>query len=133
MTRLNRRSNRSRGDIWLISGALPAASVPANPAAGPAPSRALWEPALAMSGATGAGASRTTLKMIIARRATHSAPATSQAVRSRAGSAAETGPPGAVDGPAGRPQRWQKRAWGERSARQPAQLRATRLAPQALQ
>ena len=35
--------------------------------------------------------------------------------------------------PTGRPHRWQKRACGESSARQPAQLRGIRLAPQALQ
>src|SRR6185295_5137247 len=40
---------------------------------------------------------------------------------------------GPAPGPVGRPHRWQKRAWGDRSARQPAQVRATRLAPQALQ
>jgi hypothetical protein len=39
----------------------------------------------------------------------------------------------AADAPAGRPQRWQNLACGARSARQPSQLRATRLAPQALQ
>ena len=33
----------------------------------------------------------------------------------------------------GRPHRWQKRAWGESSARQPSHWRGTRLAPQLLQ
>jgi hypothetical protein len=33
----------------------------------------------------------------------------------------------------GRPQRWQNRAWGDKSARHAAQLRGTKLAPQALQ
>jgi hypothetical protein len=53
-------------------------------------------------------------------------------VRSRDGSGALAGgltPPA----PTGRPHRWQKRARAERSAWQASQVRAVRLAPQALQ
>ena len=52
-------------------------------------------------------------------------PATSQAVRSE--------PAARAPAPTGWPQRWQKRAWAPRDARQRTQLRGSRLAPQALQ
>src|SRR5215208_1096705 len=127
MTRLKRRSNRSRGDIRLMSGGVPPPAAPppndSVPAAAP-----VEAPALAISGATGVGFPRMTRNRMAPSRTRQSAPATIQAVRSRRGSPAVGGGP-----PAGRPQRWQNRAWGERSARQAAQVRATRLAPQALQ
>src|SRR6185437_4276867 len=131
MTRLKSRSNRSRGVIRLMSGAAPA--VPAANGARPSPPAPLplSAPELAMSGATGAGAPRTTFNRMVARSARHRTPAATQAVRSRAGRGARC--PGAPPGAAGRPQRWQKRAWGERSARQAGQLRAIRLAPHELQ
>ena len=99
--------------------------------AGPAPSR----------GALGAGighvrrrrvpaASRITLNTMAAEQDRRRRPATSQAMRSRAGT---PGRPPTAPGAAGWPQRWQNRAWGESAARQAAQVRATRLAPQALQ
>src|SRR5688572_6213235 len=107
-----------------MSGA--AAAVPPGPAAPAA------EPALAIAGTAGAGASAATLYTMKPTRPRESAPAKIHAVRS------DPPPPGA--GPAagavpatGRPQRWQKRAWGESSARQPSHWRGTRLAPQVLQ
>jgi hypothetical protein len=118
---LNSRSNRSRGVIWLMSGAGP------EGAGWLGLSCALTAPALAMSGAAGGPALLATLNTIAPMSTTHRAPATSQAVRSRAGV------PAAAGAPTGRPQRWQKRARGLRSARQPAQVRTIRLAPQALQ
>src|SRR4051812_4951166 len=42
-------------------------------------------------------------------------------------------PTGRVPPAVGWPHRWQKRAWGDNSARQKAQARAARLAPQLLQ
>ena len=99
-----------------------------GPASGPGLSWALTAPAFAMSGAAGGDALRTTFSMIAASRMTQSTPAAIHAVRSRDGT-----PAGAAPAPAGRPQRWQNRACGARSARQPAHARATRLAPQALQ
>jgi hypothetical protein len=56
-------------------------------------------------------------------------PAKIQAERSERGAVAR---PVAVPA-AGRPQRWQNRAWGESCAPHPSQLRGVRLAPQWLQ
>ncbi len=58
-------------------------------------------------------------------------PATIQAVRSRA--AVPAGLASAEGSGAGCPHRWQNRAWAESRAWQEAQVRAARLAPQALQ
>jgi hypothetical protein len=55
-------------------------------------------------------------------------PAKIHAERSERGAAAPRVVP-----PAGRPQRWQKRAWAESCAPHPSQARAVRLAPQLAQ
>src|SRR5689334_19907733 len=112
----------------MSGGAPPDAAADGPPTPRPVTSSlALWAPALAISGAAAGRASRITLNTMSDRSTTHSPAATIQAVRSRAGSEA------ARPAPTCRPQRWQNRARGERSARHPAQVRGTRLAPQALQ
>src|SRR5581483_10738512 len=134
ITRLKSRSNRSRGDIRLMSGAGPAGS-------GPAPSGAeAATPGFAMSGTAGAGASRATFQTIAPTRTRATAPPVSQATRSERPPSpappARPGPPAAPapgPGSTGRPQRWQNRARAESRAPQWAQPRGTRLAPQVLQ
>jgi hypothetical protein len=77
-----------------------------------------------MSGATGWGDALDTLYTMPPTNKRQSAPATIHAFRSDA------------PGPlllTGWPHRWQKRAWGDSSARQAAQARAMRLAPHELQ
>src|SRR5215208_1553619 len=108
--RLNSRSKRSRGLRLLMSGARPG----------------LLAPALAISGATGWGDALDTLYTMPPTSSRQSAPATIHARRSDGGM--EGAPP-----LTGCPHRWQKRAWGDSSARQAAQARGVRLAPHELQ
>jgi len=79
-----------------------------------------------MSGATGWGDALDTLYTMPPTSRRQSAPATIHAFRS---DAVVAGAPLLT----GWPHRWQKRAWGDSSARQAAQARAMRLAPHELQ
>jgi hypothetical protein len=108
MMRLNKRSNRSRALILLISGAR-------SPE---------FAPAFAISGAAGDGAELETLYTIPPTRRRHNAPAIVQVRRSEGAE---------VDLPADRPQRWQKRAWGDSSAWHAWQDCAVSRVPHALQ
>jgi len=79
-----------------------------------------------MSGATGCGDALDTLYTMPPTSSTQSAPATIHALRSDGGTAWPLPLTGC-------PHRWQKRAWGDSSARHAAQARGVRLPPHELQ
>src|SRR6185369_9309536 len=108
MTRLYRRSNRSRGDMLLMSGGGP-------PAAAPPANRAF-----AATSAAGARAPRVRKISRPAMRALPSAPVSTHRTRS----------PVLLGTPAGLPQLEQNWVPAPRGVPQPAQVRATRFAPQ---
>ncbi len=112
MIRLNSRSNRSRGLRLLMSGARPGAAAGSRRWPCPAPP---------------AAATRSTPCTRCR------PPAAGRALRQPSTPCARTRRWQAALPLTGCPHRWQKRAWGDSSARQAAQARGVRLAPHELQ